>query len=328
MPAPFKFRVIVVGGPCDPYIERCLDSLTAQTDKEWTAAVVLDKHDDAPSKAMLRSTAGITVAINYDQKRGAMPNIVRSILLQRPDPDDVLVTLDGDDWLNSTDVLAKVRALYDAQSDLLLTYGSWVGYPDPNCVNNSAPYMGAEFVGGILRKGPWRGSHLRTFKYRLWQKVKDEDMRGSDGMYYDCAWDLAFMWPMLEMAGYDRVKWVKDPLYVYNRETPHNDEKLRSARQTAFMREIQAKPPYSRVVFDDLWPSGVKRHLWDCCMCGEKQCMESSHEYHGRANGNVSEPAGVCTCSKCGRQGLACPDARGYPGPAGSVAPSLPKVGA
>lgn len=242
----FKFRVVVSGGPCGPYIERCLGSLSYQTDRDWTCAVVLDRFDDAPEKAAVFSNDERFLVVDNSVPQGALPNILHSIKVQRCQPDDVIVTLDGDDWLYGTDALAKVRALYEAHTDLLLTYGSWVGYPDPNCENNSAPYTGAEFAGGVLRKGPWRASHLRTFKHRLWKLVKDEDLRGKDGKYYDCAWDCAFMWPMLEMAGYDRVKWIPDKLYVYNRETPHNDEKLRSARQTANMREIQSKPSYQR----------------------------------------------------------------------------------
>ena len=51
--------------------------------------------------------------------------------------------------------------------------------------------------------------------------------------------------------------------------------------------------------------------LWDCPMCGGKKCM-TGREYKG-------QPAGVCTCSKCGNTGLFCPlDA--YKGPPGSPA--------
>ena len=239
-----KFRVVVVGGPCGPWIDRCLNSLMSQSDRGWSCAVVLDKFDDAGDKAVRYSTYGVTVAVNHDTARGALPNIIRSILLQSPAPDDVIVTLDGDDWFYDDSALAKVRAVYDQHPGLLLTYGSWVGHPDPHCVNNSAPYLRDEFNGGALRKGPWRGTHLRTFKHKLWKMLKDDAFRSSNGNFYDCAWDCAFMFPMLEMAGYERVKWMSDKLYVYNRETPHNDEKLRSARQTAFFKEIQAKTPY------------------------------------------------------------------------------------
>ena len=243
------FKIVVVGGPCGPYIEKCLDSIVSQDDHGWTAAVVLDKHDDAPGKAMRKASEGFTVAVNHETKRGALSNIIRAILLHGPAPDDVIVTVDGDDWLYGCNVLSKVRAYYEAQPNLLLTYGSWIGYPDPNCNNNSAPYSRDEFKNGTLRKGPWRGSHLRTFKYKLWCRLKDSDLRNSSGKYYDCAWDCAFMWPMMEMAGYDRVKWISDKLYVYNRETPFNDEKMRSSEKTRNNLEITSRPAYQEVAF-------------------------------------------------------------------------------
>jgi len=240
------FRVVIVGGPCGPYIDRCLDSLCLQADRGWTAAVVLDRFDDAPERVAARGGTPVTLRVN-DKPKGALPNIIDSIGLQGPGPDDVIVTLDGDDWLNGNNVLGKVRRHYQVFPKLLMTYGSWIGYPDPKAVNNSAPYMTHEFENGTLRRGPWRGTHLRTFKYGLWQRVRDGDLRMRDGSYYDCAWDLAFMWPMLEMAGPERAKWIPDQLYVYNRETPYNDEKLRSSRQTAWRDEIAAKPPYTRL---------------------------------------------------------------------------------
>jgi glycosyltransferase involved in cell wall biosynthesis len=241
------FRVIVVGGPCGPWIGRCLSSLSEQTDKEWTCGVVLDKCDDAADKAVQIASADnrFQVAVNMEHRR-ALPNIIRSISMQGPAQEDVLVTLDADDWLNGPDVLSKVRAAYAAQPNLLITYGSWVGHPDPTAVNNSNPYQRHEFTDGSLRRGPWRGSHLRTFKHKLWSLVKDEDLRDRNGKFYECAWDLAFMWPMLEMAGHDRSKWFPDRLYVYNRETLHNDEKLRSPEQYRNHQEIMSKKPYTR----------------------------------------------------------------------------------
>jgi len=242
-----RFRIAVVGGPCGPYIDRCLDSLESQTDRGWSAAVVLDAVDDAPERALSKVDDRMTVAVNIAAHDGALANIVRAVRLMDPDPDDVVVTVDGDDWLNGPRVLERVRRVYEGSPEVVLTYGSWVGYPDPMAVNNSAPYQRAEFDAGALRQGPWRGSHLRTFRHKVWRRVRDEDLRDGNGKYYRTAWDLSFMWPMLEMAGYDRVRWMGEQLYVYNRETPHNDEKERSEEQQASHREIMAKPPYERV---------------------------------------------------------------------------------
>jgi len=243
-----SFRIAVVGGPCGPWIGRCLRSIQEQDYRGWTCTVVLDKFDDAPEQAEAIASHDSRFCVYVNEKeydhRGALPNLLASVAMQRPGMDDVIVTVDADDWLSGPSVLSKVKAVYDSDPNLLITYGSWVGHPDPSAVNNSAPYHSHEFKDGSLRRGPWRGSHLRTFKHRLWSEVKDEDLCDSKGRYYECAWDLAFMWPMLEMAGYERSRWIPDKLYVYNRETPYNDEKMRSAKQYKNHLEIMAKTPY------------------------------------------------------------------------------------
>jgi hypothetical protein len=163
-----------------------------------------------------------------------------------PFDEDIMVTLDADDWLHNSDVFSIVKSYYDKYPDILLTHGSWVGYPFPNATTNNAPYTEEEFKGNI-RKIPWRASHLRTFKYKLWKKVKDEDLRDGQGNYYESAWDLAMMWPMLEMAGFSRVKFIPEKLLVYNMENPNGDTRLRVRQQMYYTDYLARKTPYERV---------------------------------------------------------------------------------
>ncbi len=51
-------------------------------------------------------------------------------------------------------------------------------------------------------------SALRTFKYKLWKNIKEEDLKNREGKFYEAAWDLAFMFPMFEMAG-EKIEFVK-----------------------------------------------------------------------------------------------------------------------
>lgn len=237
------FKVIIVGGPAENYINKCLDSLKSQKE-EYGAQVVLDPVGDLTGEQALRhSSDRIKIHINGERK-WALPNIIKAISLLNPKDDDILVTLDADDWFSRPDALSIVKSFYDQNPNLLVTHGSWVGYPNANCDTNCVAYSAEEFRSNI-RMFPWKGTHLRTLKYKVWKHIKNEDLRYSDGEYFKCAWDLAFMWPALEMAGYDRVRFISERIYVYNRETPHNDEKLRSPQQQSFHHYLQAKPPYS-----------------------------------------------------------------------------------
>jgi glycosyltransferase involved in cell wall biosynthesis len=238
-------RLVIVGWKVDKYIEKCLKSVMDQDYKDWTACVVLDPSDDNSYDVAYRVSNGdsrIKVLLNSAQKF-ATANIIRSIKEQPCQDEDIIVTIDGDDWLSGLDSLAIVKGYYDRQPNLLITHGSWVSYPNPAVNTNNAPYSAADWQKGIRKVG-WRASHLRTFKYKVWKYVKDEDLKGPDGLYARVAWDLAIMFPMLELSGADRVRYVPELIYTYNQETPYNDGKVRLREQMQFADYFAAKTPY------------------------------------------------------------------------------------
>lgn len=237
------FKIIIVGGPAESYIERCLRSVLEQTEA-FHAQVVLDPVGDKTyEKAKAYESDALQVCLNEKQS-WALPNILKCIERLKPSDEDILVTLDADDWFAGSDTLAIIQSYYEKYPDTLVTHGSWKGHPDPNCNTNCVAYTREDFNRGI-RQVAWKGTHVRTMKYKIWKYIKDEDLRNQDGKYFRSAWDLAFMWPVIEMAGYERVKFISEKIYVYNRETLYNDEKLRSPEQQSFHRYLQSKKPYS-----------------------------------------------------------------------------------
>ena len=70
------------------------------------------------------------------------------------------------------------------------------------------------------------------------------------------AWDLAFMFPMLEMAGH-KSSYIKDIMYVYNVSNPLNDHKVDNALQINLEKEIRGKKPYARIDLDGTDPSDL-----------------------------------------------------------------------
>jgi len=239
------FRIVVVGWKAEPYVERCLNSIIHQSVQDWTACVVLDPSDDRTveiAQAVAAKDSRIAVVANEKQLY-AIPNIIRSIDEQRPADDDVIVTLDVDDWFSGPDTLEIVKRYYDSNPDLLMTHGSWVSYPHPDAPTNNRPYNHEDWVKGV-RKVDWRASHLRTFKYKVWKHVNFNDLKDNAGVYYKSAWDLAVMMPMLELSGPNRVAYVSEKIYTYNQETPYNDSKMRLQEQMRYADEIASKSPY------------------------------------------------------------------------------------
>ena len=238
------FKIMIVGGPADPYIDQCLNSLLTQSCQDWEAQVVLDPVGDG-TYARAKRWESVKIKLKLNETRlYATANLLEAARLLNPQDDDILVTLDADDWLAHKDVLSIVKGYYDRQPDLLLTHGSWTSVPDPNCYKNNRPYSEDDFKRGI-RKVDWRGSHLRTFKYKVWKCINDEDLRGPDGGYLQVTWDCAFMWIMMEISGLHRIKFIPEILYVYNQITPSNDSKLRLKEQMFLTDWLAAKPPYS-----------------------------------------------------------------------------------
>ena len=87
-------------------------------------------------------------------------------------------------------------------------------------------------------------SHLRTFKYKLWKKIEKKDFINPEtGQFIKAAWDLAFVFPMLEMSG-KRALYVSEIMYIYNRDNPLNEDKVDHAKQLGEESFVRSKSKY------------------------------------------------------------------------------------
>ena len=89
-------------------------------------------------------------------------------------------------------------------------------------------------------------SHLRTCKYKLWKRIKKEDMLTSTGKFYPMCGDLPVVFPMLEMAG-KRAHYIDRIMHVYNRTNPANEDKVNHRLQLSIESEIRKKPKYELI---------------------------------------------------------------------------------
>ena len=138
--------------------------------------------------------------------------------------------------------------------DIWLTYGSfspvsgrYSGTCQPlshtHTVDETGKWVDNYLTPQTYRKsGVWVTSHLRTFRKWLWDKVKDEDLRDENG-YYKVAWDMAFMYPMIEMAG-EHIFFIDKILYIYNDINPQCDGTVDPKLQILTGKSIQAKSVY------------------------------------------------------------------------------------
>jgi hypothetical protein len=67
-----------------------------------------------------------------------------------------------------------------------------------------------------------------------------------EGKFFIMAWDLAIMFPMLEMSG-EKFKCIDEILYIYNDDNPLNDFKVNLQLQLNLDKFIRSKEKYNRI---------------------------------------------------------------------------------
>jgi len=241
------FKIIVPFYNVEKYIKQCLNSVKLQHYNNWQCIIIDDISTDNSVEIVEKVIKDDSkfVLISNAEKKFALANIDRGINYSDPLKEDVIVTLDGDDFLATPYALSTLDSLY-SKPDLWITHGSYLTYPSGLHGKFSQFIAPQKFDN--LRKLHWMSSHLRSFRYGLWDKIDKNDFVEPDGQFfYRVAWDLAFMFPMLEMAGPEHHQFVEDILYLYNEGNPLNDHKQNHNLQLQFEQEIRNKPKYERV---------------------------------------------------------------------------------
>jgi len=237
----FLFNIIVPVFNAEKYLEKCLNSITKQSYKNFQVNIIDDCSTDSSYEL------GSEICANYknfhisknSRRLGALNNIYKLLSLKIKEPTETIdILLDGDDYLYSGDVLNILYEKY-LNTDCLITYGSHLS--SKGVQGKKYPRLIREF--NLYRKYFWYASHLKTFRHDLWLSMDHNDLLDQNGEYYPVAWDLALMFPMLEMAGH-RQEFVKELMYVYNDQNPISDHKIRRKEQILAAKEIRKKNRY------------------------------------------------------------------------------------
>ena len=241
------FKIVVPFYNVEEWIGLTIKSVKAQKYTNFQCIMVNDISTDKSSEVVRKIIDGDSrfVLIDNEEKAYALKNIYDAIEYSNPSPEDIIITLDGDDWLASADVLSHLSDFYDKEK-CWLTYGSYAEYPS-GIKGKFAKQIPQNIIrASAYRTSEWMTSHLRTFKYHLWNNIEVDDMKDEDGNFYQMTWDLSFMFPMLEMSG-DKHRYIDEIMYIYNRTNPLNDDKVDHSMQLGFEREIRGKVKYNQI---------------------------------------------------------------------------------
>lgn len=238
-----RFIFIIPFRNVSRYIQDCSISMIGQNYKNWKAYFLDDASTDNTIQN-IPSDSRFVVKSNKERVT-ALPNIHNGIMGAELDDEDVICILDGDDHLIRPDALDVINGLY--QDDTLLTYGQYI-WPN-GAIGHCKAYTESEFK--TLRTGGYWASHMRTFKYKLYKELLNQDpnlncYKNKKGEYYTITYDVAIMTPLMEMAGFTKVKFNPDPVYFY-RIHEQNDHAVDAKLQKDVADEIFTKSPFKQV---------------------------------------------------------------------------------
>jgi len=235
-----------------PYIEKCVMSVLNQTYRKFDHLTIDDCCTDGTTEILLSILTNYKgnnffVHRNIVRRESPLGNFALGIELFSGDDEDIIVTVDGDDWLYDNGVLEYLNEVYQ-DPDVWMTYGSFIsasGKIQGMCrqVKDTRTYR---------RRDVWVTSHLRTIKRKLWNKIKKTDLLDKNGKYYVYYPDIAYMFPAIEMAGLKHSRFIDKVLYVYNDLNPlcsAEDWKSGEGRRHIYAidKEIRRKPVYSEL---------------------------------------------------------------------------------
>lgn len=227
-----------------PALERCMQSLEAQDHPDFEVIFLDEASTDSASRMEINDPR--MRVIRRGERHGLAANLHQAIPAYCS-PKDVVVCVDGDDWLTAPDVLSYIDSLY-GQHDCWVTFGQ---FEFANGDYGFAQPFSSEEDFATLRDY-FRASHLRTFRAGLFHRIAEQDpeyacLKDASGNWLSSAVDVALMCPLLEMAGFARVRFADRVLYHYNDEGPNHLHAAHRQAQMDNFELIRNKPRFRAV---------------------------------------------------------------------------------
>jgi len=240
-----KFVIFSCGYNCSKYVKKHIESIKNQKYDNYVHVIIDDNSNDDTIKIIEENKHDKLVTYRNYKNSKWVSNALQYLDSHIESDEDVVVIVDMDDWLAHDYVFKKLNEVY-TNKKAWMTY-SLFKYPNGKDSNWIPKYSFDNFIKRDFRKHIWSFTHLRTFKSFLWQNLNKEDLKGPDGSWTQYTYDMALLFPMLEMCQLNKIKFIKNIMYVYNNENPLQVEKKFKGVQQAMGRWFRSKPKYDRL---------------------------------------------------------------------------------
>ena len=240
-----KIKVIVPFYNPGDFLEICIKSIMSQNYDNFQVIFIDDASTDNSWNKLPHNDLRV-MCIKNESNLTALPNLHNAIV-NHCDKDDLVCIVDGDDWLAKKNALSYINDFYN-ENNCWFMYGNSTASDGTNIVSKA--YNEESFKR--IREGFYFVSHIRTFKAGLYHKIKDQDenfscLKDINGNFYKMTYDVAMFVPMLEMAGFNRIKFNEKVLYVYNRQNPLSDCYVNENLQKSIHIEINKKNKFKKI---------------------------------------------------------------------------------
>jgi glycosyltransferase involved in cell wall biosynthesis len=228
----------------EKYVEQCLGSIMGQSYTNFKCYITDDMSTDNSVSVVENFISGDNRFIliknaeklfqpgNYDQ-------VIRNN--KEIDDEEIIVEIDGDDWLPNSKVLERVATLYE-DKNVWVANGSFI-YSDGRMGFANPPKNIDK-----IRNERFTATHLRTWRAFLWRAIDENYLKDDTGKYWEVAGDLAFMYPMIEMAGEKNYRFMPEINYVYNEDNPINDHKVNMGSVSRIVNILRNKEKYAKLI--------------------------------------------------------------------------------
>jgi len=149
--------------------------------------------------------------LTWSAVKPSQQGIHRALDQLQTGPEDIVVMLQGCDWLFNHRVLSHIHEVY-LKANLLLTCGQYLNHESGFLGDNYAPTP-KQIVQRSYRKDDWKWRGLTSFRAKLFHAIKPEEIDPT-------ALEASLLYPMLEMAG-PRVHFFPNVQLVCDRTEDH-----------------------------------------------------------------------------------------------------------
>ena len=247
-----KYIFVTVCYNFDKWIGKCIKSAINQKYKNWEMYVIDDNSSDN-SVSVAEKAAGddprIKIIKNAQNMCGVYNKTINFVKHAKPNDEDVIVTLDGDDYLLHENVLDSLNKIYS--NGYWLTYGG--------CTHDGSQ----KFPEGWDTPVNWHTSlrnqrfcliHLKSHKFFLAKNIKNKDLCYRNGQMFKYSDDVIMYIPMAEMSGQKRCFYINDKLYFYNthENCDFQDKQRVDHINNVIQNDLTRRPQYKQRSKNDL----------------------------------------------------------------------------